>query len=185
MSLVILGQSGGPTQLSANDDQFGLMTQVPSGAVKHSEDGLTNADGNTGYGAPMVLLAYFEHATTAAEQITTVTFCDANAPYKFRVLGIKVRCIDSFSSQFQDGHGRVQVTLEDGDGSSVFTSLLSWVEVGDMNSGDAREASVIHQDTAIIGSGEGLRCRFSSAANAGGTLPTVKFLVEVQCLRVL
>lgn len=185
MSLAILGQTGGPTQLSANDNLFGLMTQVPSGAVKHSEDGLTNADGNTGYGIPFTLLAYFEHATTAAKQTTTVTFCDANAPYKFRVLGIKVRCVDSLSNQFRNGYGHVQVALEDGDGSSVFTPLLPWVQIGDMNSGDTKEASVIRQDTAVVAADEGLRCRLSSAANSGGTLPTVKFLVEVQCLRVL
>ena len=185
MSLVILGQSGGPTRLSANDDQFGLMTQDPTGAVKHSDGGLTDADGNTAFGSPFTLLAYFEHATTAAEQITTVSFCAANAPYKFRVLGIKARCIDSFSRHFKDGHGRAQVTLEDGDGSAVFTGLLPWTEVGDMNPGDAREVSLVNQDSAVIDADEGLRCRFSSAANAAGKLPTVKFLVEVQCLRVL
>jgi hypothetical protein len=185
MSLVILGQSGGPTQLSANDDVFGLMTQVPSGAVKHSPGGLTDADGNSAYGASFTLLAYFEHATTAAEQITTVSLCTANSPYRFRVLGIKVRCIDSPSKEFKNGYGRVQVTLEDGDGSSVFTSLLPWTEVGDMDSGDTKEVSVVHQATSVIDVDEGLRCRLSSAANAAGTLPTVKFLVEVQCLRVL
>lgn len=185
MSLVILGQSGGPTQLSANDDQFGLMTQVPSGAVKHSDGGLTDADGNTAFGSPFAILAYFEHATTTAEQITTVDFFSENAPYKFRILGIKVRCISSRASEFKSGYGRVQITLEDGDGSSVFTPLLPWTEVGDMKSGDTKEVSVIHQATAVIGSGEGLRCRFSSNASSGGTLPTVKFLVEIQCLRVL
>ncbi len=184
MSLVILGQSGGPTQLSANDDKFGVMTQVPSGAVKHSEDGLTNADGNSGYGSTFNLLAYFKHTATSAEQVTTVNFCDADSPYKLRVLGIKVRCISNRPKLFT-GHGRAQVTLEDGDGSSVFTDVLPWTEVGDMETGDTREVSVVHQDTAVIDEDEGLRCRFSSAASAGVSLPTVEFLVEVQCLRVL
>ena len=184
MSLVILGQSGGPTQLSANDDVFGLMTQVPAGAVKHSPAGLTDSDGNSAFGVPFNLLAYFKHTATSVEQITTVNFCAANAPYKFRVLGIKVRCISNRPKVFE-GHGRAQVTLEDGDGSSVFTDILPWAEVGNMETGDTKEVSVVHQDTAIIDTDEGLRCRFSSAASAGVSLPTIEFLVEVQCLRVL
>ena len=193
MSLVILGQSGGPTQLSANDDVIGVMTQVPEGAVKHSEGGLTNADGSTAFGTPFNLLAYASHSTTYAAQSTTVTFTTSGMPYKLRILGAKVRCIANRSEDFQKGYGFIRVEIEDGDGAldddgdddSTWTGVLCLENVGDMEAGDVREVAVVEPTLSVVDADEGLRVKVTSKADSFGTNPTASFAVELQCLRVI
>ncbi len=185
MGLVILGQSGGPTQLSANDDVIGLMTQVPEGAVKHSDGGLTNADGGSAFGSPINLLAYVTHDTTHAAQTTTVTYTSDGMPYKLRVLGVKIRCLANRSEDFRGGYGYIRAAVEDGDGSGVWSSILDIEDLGSMEAGDVREQTVIEHSNAVIDTDEGLRVKVTSSADSYGTNPTASFIVELQCLRVL
>lgn len=185
MSLVILGQSGGPTALSADDGVFGLMTQVPSGAIKHSPGGLENADGNTAIGAPITLLAYMTHSTTYARQTTTVTYTSDGIPYKIRVLSAKIRCIAGRPEDFRTGYGYVGMRVQDSDGSGVWTQILGDEQIGDMEAGDIREVSCLEPSNVILGENEGLRVVFDSSADSFGTNPTATFLVELQCMRVL
>ena len=185
MSLVILGQSGGPTNLSANDDVFGLMTQVPEGAVKHDEGGLTRADGGTAFGAPFNLLAYATHSTTYAAQTTTTTFTSDAMPYKMRVLGAKVRCLANRSEDFRKGYGYLRAVIENGDGSGVWTSILNMENLGDMEAGDIREIPFVDNGNAVIAENEGLRVKMTSSADSYGTNPTASFVVELQCIRVI
>jgi hypothetical protein len=166
------------------DGIFGVVTQNPE-SMLHSIAGLTDADGNTAFGSPFSMLFYFTHTTTAAEQTTNSAPASTNAPWKFRVLGVKVRCISSQGKEFTPEYGHLRVSLQDNDGSSNFTSIIPPIDIGDMETGDVREFPVIYQDTAVIGADEGLRCRFQSKADSGGVLPIVQFLVEVQCLRVV
>ncbi len=183
--LTILGQSGGPTRLTANDDTFGLMTQVPDGAVMHSPGGLTDADGNTSYGAPFNLLVYASHSGTHAAQTTTKAFTSDAMPYKVRVLGVKVRCLDNRSEDFRDGYGYVRAVVEDGDGNGVWTSVLNVEGMGDMEAGDVREVPVVQHSRAVVDTDEGLRVTVTSRADSFGTNPTASFVVEVQCVRVI
>ncbi len=183
--LTILGQSGGNTRLSADDDVLGLMTQVPTGAVKHSPAGLVNADGNTAIGAPFNLLVYATHTTTYAAQTTTKTFTSDGMPYKVRVLGVKVRCFTNRSEDFRDGYGYIRASVEDSDGSGVWTAVLNMEGLGDMEAGDVREFTVVDNTAAVIDSNEGLRVKVTSQADSFGTNPTASFVVELQCLRVI
>lgn len=185
MSLVVLGQSGGPTQLSANDDVIGLMTQVPEGAVKHDEGGLIHADGGTAFGAPFNLLAYATHSTTYAAQSTTVTFTSDGMPYKIRVLGVKVRCLANRPEDFRLGYGYIRAVVEDSDGDDVWTTILNVEGLGDMEAGDIRELAVVEHSTAVIDEDEGLRVTVTTQADSFGTNPTASFVVELQCLRVI
>lgn len=185
MSLEIKGQAGGPTKLHGHDDTFGLLTQVPSGAVHHSPGGLTNADGNMAFGAAITLMAYFTHSTTYAEQSTTVTLADENMPYKVRVLGAKVRCLANRPADFQPGYGYVRVAVEDSDGDDAWTQILPAFDVGDMEAGEVREVPVTNEDLAVIDEDEGLRVIGTSRADSFGTNPTASFVVEVQCVRVI
>ena len=185
MSLVILGQSGGPTQLSANDDVFGLMTQVPTGAVKHDEAGLTNADGSTAFGQEFSLIGYATKSTTVAEQTTTITLASDDLPYKVRVLGVKVRCISNRPAEFQDGYGYVRVLVEDGDGDSTWSLIASAENVGDMVEGEVRELEDLDHSTAVIDADEGLRVKVTVKADSSGINPTVAFMVELRCMRVI
>ena len=185
MSLVILGQSGGPTELSANDDVFGLMTQVPTGAVKHDEAGLTNADGSTAFGHEFTLIAYATKTTSVAEQTTTVTLSSDAIPYKIRVLGARVRCIANRPGQFRNGYGHVRVQVEDGDGSGTWTSIVIAENVGDMAEGDIRDLPDVNHSNAVIAADEGLRVRVTMKADSYGINPTATFMVELRCMRVI
>ena len=185
MALTILGQSGGPTELSANDDIFGLMTQVPTGALKHSPAGAEDADGNTAFGAPITLLAYMSHTTTYAEQTTTVTYTSDGMPYKLRVLSAKVRCIANRPEDFKLGYGYVKCQVQDSDGAGVWSQVLGAEDLGDMEPGDIREITCLEPSNVIISTDEGLRVKFDSSADSFGTNPTATFLVELQCMRVL
>jgi len=183
--LTILGQSGGPTQLSANDDVFGLMTQVPTGSVLHSPAGVENADGNTAFGAPFSLLAYMTHSTTYARQTTTVTFSSDGIPYKLRVLSAKVRCIACKPAEHRVGYGYVDMKVQDSDGAGVWSHVLADDLLGDMEPGDIKEVPNLEPTNVVISADEGLRVQFNSSADSFGTNPTATFLVELQCIRVV
>ena len=184
MSLNETGRTGVKVNLTA-DGVLGIVTQDPE-SMLHSmgPDGLLLADGNTAFGGPFSMLFYFTHSTTSAVQTTTSTPVTADSPFKFRVLGVKVRCISSLSRDFRTGFGSIRVVVEDGDGSSTWTDILPWSHVGDMESGDVREFGVLNQVPATVAESEGLRCKFESKADSVGNNPTVKFLVEVQGIRV-
>jgi len=183
--LTILGRSASEIELTAADSAIGLMTQVPTKGMQHSPAGLTDADGNSAFGVPLNLLAYATHTTTYAAQTTTVTFASANMPYKIRVLGVKVRCLANTPEDFRDGYGSIRASVEDGDGSGVWTSLLEMEGLGDMEAGDVREMAVVEHARAVIDEDEGLRVKISSQADSFGANPTATFVVELQCLRVI
>lgn len=184
MSLIETGRTGVKVTLAA-DGVMGIVTQDPE-SMLHSQgpDGLLLADGNTCFGVPFVLMFYFKHTTTYAVQTTTSAPISADAPFKFRVLGVKVRCISSDVRDVGPPHGSAKVQVQDGSSADVWTALLPWSDIGDMNTGDVREFNVLHQGPATIAVNEGLRCRFESQENSLGRHPDVEFLVEVHGLRV-
>lgn len=184
MSLVVLGQSGGPTSLSANDDVFGLMTQVPEGAVKHDEAGLLDADGSTAFGATFKILARFGATPSVSLQTTNVDFCTDDAPYKFRVLGVKTRCIDNHGARDLPGMNYCKVSVQKNDGSDNYTDIVPQFHVEDMVPGDARVPDVIHQVDAEVDENKGLRCTMQ-VKGSGVTVSAVSFMVEIECLRVV
>ncbi len=183
--LTILGRSASEVELTGADTVFGVMTQVPGKGMTQSPAGLTNADGNSAFGMPLNLLAYATHTTTYATQTTTVTFTSDGMPYKIRVLGVKVRCLANRSEDFRDGYGFVRASVEDGDGSGVWTNILNVEGMGDMEAGDVREQAVVEHSNALISANEGLRVKIASQADSFGTNPTASFIVELQCLRVI
>lgn len=184
MALTEEGRTGVRVSLTA-DGVMGIVTQDPE-SMLHSQgpDGLLLSDGNTSFGTPFSMLFYFKHSTTVAIQTTTSAPISADSPFKFRVLGVKVRCIDGRAREFDPAYGHIKVSLQDGDGSGTWTAILPWSDVGELEPGDVKEFSVLHQATASIATNEGLRCRFESKADSVGNNPTVEFLVEAQCLRV-
>lgn len=184
MALTEEGRTGVRVNLTA-DGVLGIVTQDPE-SMLHSPgpDALTLADGNTAFGVPFNVLFYFKHSTTPAIQTTTSAPISADSPFKFRVLSVKVRCIASKAREFDAAYGHIKVSLQDGDSSGVWTAILPWSDVGDLESGDVREFSVLHQSTSSLVVNDGLRCRFESKASSVGNNPSVEFLVEAQCLRV-
>ena len=185
MSLEIIGQPGGKTKLTADDEVFGLLAQDPVESVYHSPGGLTNATGNSAFGVPFALMSYFTHSTTYATQSTTCTFANDNMPYKVRVLGIRVRCVANRSEDFRDGYGFLAVRVETSDGAAAWSDLLVAHYVSQMEAGDVKDIPVTNEDLAVIAADEGLRASLISSADSFGTNPTATFIVEVQCVRVL
>lgn len=183
MALRERGRTGIQTDLTA-DEITGLVLQDEF-SPQSSRGGLTGADGNITWGVPFMVVFYFKHTTTAAEQVTNSAPMGTDSPFKFRVLGVKVRCITSQSKEFTPEYGHLKIALQDNDGSGNFTAILPHTDIGDMESGDVREFEVVHQGTSTISKDQGFRCRFLSKADSAGVNPTVEFIVEVQCLRVI
>lgn len=183
MSLNEAGRTGVKVNLTA-DGVFGVVTQDPE-SMLNSPGGLTDANGNMAFGVPVHLLAYATHSTTAATQATTVTFASDDMPFKLQVLSVKVRCLANRTEDFRDGYGYVAVVVEDSDGASTWTQILTVEQVGDMEPGDVREISVVDHTNAVVDVNEGLRVRVLSEADSFGTNPTATFIVELQCLRVI
>ncbi len=184
MSLNEAGRTGVKVNLTA-DGVFGIVTQDPESMLHSSgPDGLLLADGNTCFGVPFVVLFYFKHTTTYATQTTTSTPVSADAPFKFRVLGVKVRCISSDTRDVGPPHGSAKVQVQDGSSAGVWTALLPWTQGGEMDSGSARELNVLHQGPSTIAVNEGLRCQFETQENSIGRHPDVEYLVEVHGIRV-
>ncbi len=182
MSLNEAGRTGVQVNLTA-DGVFGVVTQDPESMLS-SPGGLTGVNGGSAFGMPILLLAYASHSTTYAAQTTTVTFTSDGMPYKLRVLGVKVRCLANSPKDFKDGYGYVRASVEDGDGSGVWTSILEVESMGDMETGDVREIAVIENSNAVVDTNEGLRVKVTSQADSFGINPTASFVVELQCLRV-
>lgn len=183
MGLKEVGRTGVQVNLAA-DGVTGVVTQDPE-SMLHSIAGLTYADGDTAFGIPIHFLAYATHSTTYATQATTVTFATDDMPFKVRVLGVKVRCLANRTEDFRDGYGYVGVVVQDGDGDSTWTEILTVEQVGDMEPGDVREIAVVEHTNAVVDANEGLRVRVLSQADSFGTNPTVTYIVELQCLRVI
>lgn len=184
MSLNEAGRTGVKVNLTA-DGVMGIVTQDPE-SMLHSAgpNGLLLADGNTCFGVPFVMLFYFKHTTTYAVQLSTSAPISADSPFKFRVLGVKVRCISSDARDVGPPHGSCKVQVQDGSSGGVWTAVLPWSDVGDMKTGEVREFSVLHQGPSTIAVNDGLRCRFESQESSRGRHPTIEFLVEVQGIRV-
>lgn len=183
MGLNEAGRTGVSVNLVA-DGVTGVVTQDPE-SMLHSLGGLTNADGNSAFGIPFSLMAYATHTTTYATQITTTTFATANMPFKIRVLGMRVHCVANRTEDFRDGYGWIGVRLQDGDGSGNWTDIKTIEQIGDMEPGDVRDTPILDASNVVISANEGLRVSVLSAADSFGTNPTVTFIVELRCLRVI
>jgi hypothetical protein len=181
----MVGQAGGKTKLTADENVFGIMTQDPQESMFHSPGGLTDATGNSAWGTPFTLMSYFTHSTTYAAQTSTCTLSDEDMPYKVRVLGIRVRCVANRPQEFRPGYGSVVVRVQKSDGAAAWSDLLRDHEVGAMEAGDVKDVPVTNEDLAEIAADEGLRVAMVSKADSFGVNPTATFIVEVQCIRVL
>lgn len=176
MGLKVIGQEGGPTELSANDDKFGLLTQVPENAVFHSPDGLSNADGNTAFGTPFKLVDYFEQTTDGT---TTVTHCSSDAPYKFRVLLCKVTMVDDANGVARSANGRLSLSVKSGD-NVAFAAQLK-----DMVQGEERNLRGNTTPGNVVASGGSLSVTLQSRIPLTNDTNTMKMLVELTCIRVI
>ena len=174
--LTILGQSGGPTELSAKDT-FGVMTQVPTKGIRHSDDGLKNATGNTNYGVPFDLTCYVAHATSTE---TAVNFCSSDAPYKLQVLSGEVTCLDDGKGASKGGQNGCSVGVNQG-GSAGMGS----VDAGGMKQGEDRKVVMGMSGNDVVAADGSLRVQVNSRLGLHDKAFTYKLLVTLKCVRVI
>lgn len=174
--LTILGQSGGPTELSAADT-LGVMTQVPEKGIRHSSSGLTNADGNTAYGAMFTLVGYF---VQTASGTTTAIFFNANAPYKFRVLNGEVECLEDARGRTELGSGRSSVNVMAGS-----TNTIASLNVTGLKQGEKMSLKVNTLGNEIVAEDGSLSMAVVSVLPEVATSSNWKLLVKLHCLRVI
>lgn len=176
MSLVILGQSAGPTRLSANDDVLGLMTQDPEGAVMHSPDGLSNANENTAFGTSFTLACYFTTSNpSGGDDTLSIQLANANMPYKVRVLKAKVTMMDEANGRLRGGANSCSVSLP-GIGS---------VDVSDMRQLEERDVPLAHTGNEVIAEDGSLQVDANVRLGETGATDTLTLLVELTCMRVI
>lgn len=179
MSLVILGQSGGPTQLSADDNAFGLMTQLPDGAVRHTVGGLTSVDGGTAFGVPFKLVAYLSKTATGT---TSVNLCSANCPYKLRVLKVKVRVVDDAKGRARTPFGSVSVVVRQG----TTGAPIAAVNFTELRSNEEKEVPAAPAaDSAIVAADGSLQVYFNAVLPVQKASTTYTAVCELECVRVL
>lgn len=180
MSLVILGQSAGPTSLSANDDQFGLMTQDPTGAVKHNEAGLTNENASTAFGAPFTLACYFTTSNPTAGRTTlSKALCSSDCPYKLRVLRAKATLLDDADALLNEGLNSLTVKVVQA-ADSVCSADLS-----DMAQSEERDIPLGRTGGEVIAADGSLTVSCDVVLGETGATNTLTLLVELTCMRVL
>jgi len=180
MSLVVLGQSAGPTQLSANDDVFGLMTQVPEGAVKHSPGGLTGATGNTAFGAPFTLLTYFTtSAPSGGAETLTKALANADCPYKLRVLKARVTMIDEANGRLREAANSCSVSIDNGD------YAMGAVDISDMRQLEERNVVLNRIGNEEVDTDNSLQVQVHLRLGETGVTDTLTLLVELVCMRVI
>lgn len=177
MSLVILGQSGGPTSLSANDDILGLMTQVPEGAVKHDEAGLTNADGSTAFGAPFQLVVYCLQATSGT---STVNIATSDMPYAVWVMSAEVRCLDDGKGANVGGQNGCMVGISQGGSSGIGS-----VDCGGIKTGEVRSLKMGLIGNGVVPEDGSLRVVFKSRLGLHDKAFTHKLVCVLTCMRVI
>ncbi len=180
MSLVILGQSAGPTQLSANDDQFGLMTQVPDGAVQHSPDGLTGGNANTAFGAPFMLACYFTTSNpTSGSTTLSKALCSSNAPYKFRVLRARVTMLDEANGRLREGMNSLRVKVTSGSAS------VCAGDISDMRQLEEKLLELSRSGGEEVAADGSLTVSCDVRLGETGATDTLSLLIELTCIRVL
>ena len=181
MSLIIHGQSGGQTVLSADDDKFGVMTQVPENAVSHSQGGLTASNGSTGFGTPFTLATY--HTTTnptAGDTTLTTTLASADAPYKMRILGAKVTMLNEANGMLRKAANSCSVQV------LGLTDSIAALDVSDMKQSEQKAMVLSRTGGEVITASSGSLSVVSKVRlGETGTTDTLSMLIELTCLRVI
>lgn len=185
MGLKEVGRTGVQVNLLA-DGVTGVVTQDPE-SMLHSLGGLTNADGNVAFGIPFKVLAYFTHTTTAASQTTTATPIDGDAPFKFRVVGARVKSVSNSPGRMQaKGGADCTVMVWQGDGGTTEVWLpITVMDVRELATDDVLEAKVVDLSNVAVDTDESLRVQMRSAADGSYVGDTVSVVVELDCLRVI
>jgi hypothetical protein len=174
--LTILGQSGGPTELAANDT-LGVMTQVPEKGIRHSPNGLKGATGNRNYGTPFDLNCYVAHATSTE---TAVDFCSSDAPYNFLIMGGEVTCLDDGKGASEGGQNGCSVGVNKGGASSIGS-----VDCGGMKVGEVRKIDMGMSGNDVVSTDDSLRVQANSRLGLHDKAFTYKLLITLRCVRVI
>lgn len=176
MALVERGRTGVTTTLAA-DGVTGVVTQDPE-SMLHSGDGLDNADGNSGYGLKFTLSSYL---TKAATGTATTTLCTSDAPFKFRVLGVKVQVLDDARGRTRRGNGDATVVVSKGSAGAA----VAWSRFRELKTMESKVVPLSTEGNEVVAANESLLVSWSVTLPDLNVATTYAALVELECLRVI
>lgn len=173
MSLNEEGRTGVKVNLTA-DGVFGVVTQDPESMLS-SPGGLTNADGNTGYGVPFQLSARCSHTTSTT---TIVNLASSDLPFKMRVLSAEVQCLDDGKGASSGGQNGCVVGVSQGGSASIGS-----VDCGGMRTGERRAVELGFSGNELIASNGSLRVVFKSRLGLHDKAFTYELVCTLNCVR--
>ena len=175
MALVERGRTGVTITL-APDSVTGVVTQDPE-SMLHSIAGIEDADGNTAYGIPFELMC---RIAQTASGTTTVSHFASDVPYKFRVLGGDVECLQDAHRRTENGTGRASVNVMAGS-----TNTIASVNVTGMRQGDVKRVQINTLGNEEVAADGSLSVAAVSVLPEIATTTTWELLVKLHCLRVI
>lgn len=179
MSLAMIGRPGATTELSANDEVFGMMTQNPDKGVLHSPGGLTDANSNTAFAMPFTLATYFTTGNpTAGSTTLTRALSNANAPYKFRVLKARVTMVDEANGLLREAANSCHVRVTQASDSVAAGDISGMRQLEEKSLGLSRTGG------EVVAANGSLTVSADVRMGETGSTDTLTFLVELTCIRV-
>jgi len=177
MGLNEIGRTGAQVNLTA-DSKWGITSQNPE-SMLHSMAGLeTGGDGSTAYGQRFPLVG--RHVQTGTGD-STINWAAADAPFKFRVLGGRVTCLNQAADRTKAERGGLSfINLSQG-----ASSVLSCTDCGGMQVGETRKINLNTLGNDVVAANGSLRCVADSVLPVQDVSSTWELLVELDCLRVI
>ena len=147
--------------------------------MKPSDGGLTNADGNTAFGAPFKLVAYLSKTATGT---TSVDLCSSDCPYKLRVLRATVRVLDDAKGRARKGsQGSCSVVVRRGTtGASVACAHFE-----ELRSNEVKELPISTEGNDVVAADASLQVYFDCSLPTQKASTTYTAVCELECVRVI
>lgn len=175
MSLNETGRTGVKVNLTA-DGVFGIVTQDPE-SMLHSPGGMENAAGNSGFGQRFTLMS---RPAQTASGTSTATFASSDAPFKFRVVGGEIECLQDARGRTRVGDGRCSVNIMAGS-----TNTVASVNCTEMKQGDVLRIRPNTLGNEVIASSGSLSAACVSVLPSDATSSTWELLIKLDCVRVI
>jgi hypothetical protein len=172
------------------DAKYNLISQDPQ-SMSHKTGGLS-VNGDVAVGQRLTLIGRCVSAAALKAVVTyTVDFFAKDAPFKFRILDIRVKLVSYTQADWTDADGgNLDVTVQDGDGaaSETFTDVLADQAFDDTYTDgmvlDYPSATIVLADNEIA-AGESLRAQMicdpddTVVAAAGADACTMEFVIDI------
>lgn len=180
MTIELRGRPGSKTLLTSDDTKFGLVTQAPEQAMHHTLAGLEDSNGNTLFGTHFMLTTHFTSSNpTGGDTTLTKTLCNSDAPYKMRVLSVKVTMLDEANGRLREAGNSCSVSVKAGSGS------IASGDISDMRQLEERMLNMGRTGGEVVATDGSLSVNVDLRLGETGVTDTLSLLVELTCIRVI